>query len=195
MNLLTPRKTLLALALLGLAAGPSSPARAEVVTLADGTRIHGKLVHYFDGEVTLETAGGVRVKLPTEKIKSIRFKLPRPRKAFSTPQKTFNRWKHTLLKRKLKDHIDCYALMYQMLMTNMMGAMTRTEFEKMVKGHRQTRYVVKGTRYKGKNMAFLKVAARLPGAKGPRAGELLFVRENGEWKMVPPQYQQPQTGP
>ena len=39
--------------LLLLAGAPT--ARAEEVTLVDSTRILGKLIHYFDGEVTIET--------------------------------------------------------------------------------------------------------------------------------------------
>jgi hypothetical protein len=192
-----PRRipTLTLVGALTLAVLWSSPAQAEVVTLLDNTRIYGKLVHYFDGEVTIQTAGGARVKLPSAKIKSIRFKLPRPRPAFSTPTKTFNRWKQTLLKGKLTEHIDCYAMMYQMMMTNLIGGMTQAEFKKMVAGHKQTRYVIKGTRKKGKSLAFLKVAARLPGQTQSQAGELLFVRENGEWKLVPPQFQRPQGKP
>ncbi len=170
-------------------------ARAEVVTLLDNTRIFGKLVHYFDGEITIQTVGGARVKLPSAKIKSIRFRLPKPRKAFSTPTKTFNRWKSTLLRGKLAEHIDCYAMMYQMMMTNLIGGMSRAELKKMVEGHKRTRYVIRGTRKKGKNMAFLKVSARLPGQSAAKAGELLFVRENGEWKLVPPQFQRPQGKP
>ncbi len=183
------------LVLVGLVSGGllwPTAARAEVVTLLDNTRIYGKLVHYFDGEVTIQTARGARVKMPSAKIKSIRFKLPKARKAFSTPTKTFNRWKQSLLKGKLKEHIDCYAMMYQMMMTNLIGGMNRAEFKKMVDGHKKTRYVIKSTRKKGKNMAFLKVSARLPGQTRSQAGELLFVRENGEWKLVPPQFQRPQ---
>ena len=170
----------------------TAPARAEVVTLVDNTRIYGEVVHYFDGELTVKTAAGVRVKLPTAKIKSIRFKLPKPRAAFSTPTKTFNRWKQSLLQGKLSVHIDCYAMMYQMMMTNMIGGMSKADFQKMVSGHRKTRYTIRSTRKKGKNLAFLKVAARLPGRSDAQVGELLFVLENGEWKLVPPQFQQPQ---
>jgi len=173
----------------------SAPARAEVVTLLDNTHIYGTVLHYYDGELTLRTPGGVRVKLPVTKVRSIRFKLPKPRREFSTPTKTFQRWKQTLLKGDIAAHIECYAMMYQMMMTNMMGAMSKAEFNKMVQGHRQTHYAVRGTRRKGKNLAFLKVAARLPGASKAQLGELLFVRENGEWKLVPPQFQRPTTGP
>lgn len=168
-------------------------ARAEVVQLLDDTRIYGTVLHYYDGELTVETAGGTRVKLPTEKVKSIRFKLPKPRPEFSSPRKTFNRWKQTLLKGDLQAHIGCYAMMYQMMMTNMMGAMSKDEFQKMIAGHKRTRYEIRGVRRKGKNMAFLKVAARLPGSRRAQMGELLFVRENGEWKLVPPQFQRPPT--
>jgi hypothetical protein len=173
----------------------SRPALAEVVTLIDDTRIFGVMIHFFDGEVTMETPDGARVKLPTTKIKSIQFKLPKPRAEFSSPTSTFNRWKQSLLKGQIAEHIECYSMMYQMMMTNLMGAMSKEELDKMLKGHRQTRYEIRGTRPKGKNLAFLKVNAHLPGAEHPGAGELLFVRENGEWKLVPPQFQRPTGGP
>jgi hypothetical protein len=183
-----PVAALLGVLLLTLA---GRPAQAEEVTLVDNTRIIGKFIHYFDGELTLETTGGARVKLPASKIRSIRFELPKPRAEFATPEKTFQRWKQYLHESKLPEHIDCYALMYQMMMTTMLGSMTKDELDKMVKGHRATRYEVRGTRFQGKTMAFLKVAATLPGGKEPQVGELLFIKENGEWKLVPPQFQRP----
>lgn len=188
-----PRPCLAALVALGVLAW-AKPARAEVVTLIDNTRLFGTLVHYFDGEVTLETADGARVKLPTAKIKSIQWKLPKPRVEFGSPTATFNRWKQSLLKGEIGPHIECYSMMYQMMMTNLMGAMSKEELDKMLKGHRQTRYEIRGTQMKGKTLAFLKVSAHLPGADRPQAGELLFVRENGEWKLVPPQFQRPAGG-
>lgn len=187
------RAALLLGGLLLLAWAPE--ARAEEVMLVDGTRILGKLIHYFDGEVTLETTGGARVKLPAAKIRSIRFELPKARAEFSTPEKTFQRWKQFLHESKLPEHLDCYALMYQMMMTTLIGSMSKDELDKMVKGHRATRYEVKGTRYQGKTMAFLKVAATLPGTKDPQVGELLFIKENHEWKLVPPQFQRPPGTP
>lgn len=170
-------------------------ASAEVVTLIDNTRLFGTMLHYFDGEVTLQTPDGARVKLPQAKIKSIQFQLPKPRTEFSSPTSTFNRWKQSLLKGQMAEHIECYSMMYQMMMTNLMGAMSKEELDKMLKGHRQTRYEIRGTRMKGKDLAFLKVSAQLPGVDRPQAGELLFVRENGEWKLVPPQFQRPAGGP
>jgi len=193
---LTPAPSRAALVLGGLLLLAGAPAaRAEEITLVDSTRILGKLIHYFDGEVTIETTGGARVKLPAAKIRSIRFELPKARAEFSTPEKTFQRWKQFLHESKLPEHIDCYALMYQMMMTTMIGSMSKDELDKMVKGHRATRYEVKGTRYQGKTMAFLKVAATLPGSKDAQVGELLFILENHEWKLVPPQFQRPPGAP
>lgn len=176
-----------------LATGPS--ARAEVVTLMDRTRIYGTLLHFYDGEITIQTPDGVRVKIPTAKVRRIQFRLPKPRAAFSSPTKTFNRWKQTLLRGDIAAHIDCYAMMYQMMMTNLMGAMSQAELAKMRQGHRQTRYAILGVRHKGRRLAFLKVSARLPGVRKAQVGELLFVLENGEWKLVPPQFQRPSAGP
>lgn len=39
----------------------------EVVTLADNTQIAGKLTHYFDGVVVMETSGGQKLELPRDK--------------------------------------------------------------------------------------------------------------------------------
>ena len=63
------------------------PALAEVVTLVDNTQVSGKLTHYFDGVLVLETTNGQKLELPREKIKQITFKLPPPRAEFSTPEK------------------------------------------------------------------------------------------------------------
>ena len=71
---------------------------SEVVTLADNTQIAGKLTHYFDGIVVIETSGGQKLELPRDKIKSITFKLPPPRAEFSTPEKTFERWRGAMVK-------------------------------------------------------------------------------------------------
>jgi len=176
-----------------LTSGPA--ARAEVVTLIDRTRIYGTLLHYYDGEITIQTPDGVRVRIPSAKVRRIQFRMPKPRPAFSSPTKTFNRWKQTLLRGDIAAHIECYAMMYQMMMTNLMGAMSRAELAKMRQGHRHTRYVIQGVRHKGKRLAFLKVSARMPGMHRPQVGELLFVLENGEWKLVPPQFQRPAAGP
>src|SRR5262245_43279475 len=82
-----------AVALAGtLAAGP---ARAEVIELADKTKLNAKIVHYYDGVYTVE-ANGQTVKLPREKIRTISFQLPPARAEFSTPEKTFERWRKAL---------------------------------------------------------------------------------------------------
>src|SRR5262245_2429215 len=88
------KKTLSAalVAAVGLLAGT---ARAEVIELLDKTKMNGKVIHYYDGVYTIE-AGGQTMKLPKEKIKSISFTLPAPRAEFSTPEKTFERWRKSL---------------------------------------------------------------------------------------------------
>ena len=85
----------------------------DSVTLADNTQIAGKLTHYFDGIVVIETSGGQKLELPRDKIKSITFKLPPPRAEFSTPEKTFERWRGAMVKGEVQKAIDCYALLYQ----------------------------------------------------------------------------------
>src|SRR4051794_29604445 len=67
-----PMRPLLACALLAVAA----PARAEVIQLVDNTQVAGKILHYYDGVFQVEAAGGQKVDIPRDKIKSITFKLP-----------------------------------------------------------------------------------------------------------------------
>src|SRR5438270_11412029 len=87
-------------------------ARAEVIQLLDNTQINGTILHFYEGVFAIETAGGQKIDLPTSKIKQITFKLPPPRAEFSTPEKTFNRYKDALVKGDMQKVIDTYALMY-----------------------------------------------------------------------------------
>src|SRR5262245_36764174 len=74
---------------------PVGRAGAEVIELVDKTKMSAKIVHYYDGVYTVE-ANGQNVKLPREKIRSISFQLPPARAEFSTPEKTFERWRKAL---------------------------------------------------------------------------------------------------
>src|SRR5690242_20603576 len=102
-------------ALLAIAFRPGV-ARAEVLQLLDNTQVAGKILHYYDGVFQVETAGGTRVDVPRDKLKSITFQLPPPRPEFSTPEKTFNRWNEAMRKGDASRIVDCYALMYQGLL-------------------------------------------------------------------------------
>ena len=91
-------------------------ARARDHPALDNTQINGKIVHFYDGTFAIETSDGQKVELPTAKIKSITFKLPPARAEFSSPEKTFARYKDALVKNDIPRLIDCYALMYQGVM-------------------------------------------------------------------------------
>jgi ketosteroid isomerase-like protein len=160
----------------------AAPARAEVIELVDKTKLVGKIVHYYDGVYTIEAAGGA-VKLPREKIKTITFTLPTPRAELSTTEKTFERWRKALTAGDLDQVIDCYALMYQGMLATQVGQVA-DGLKKMQKEVEGTKFVIKGSTVKG-DTATLKVQRQ----KGDESetGEIAFVRENGEWKMLPPQ--------
>src|SRR5512136_1894891 len=98
-------------------------ARAEVFELIDKTKMNGKLVHYYDGVFTVETQGQ-NVKVPKEKVKSISFQLAPARPEFSTPEKTFERWRKALVEGNMEKVVDCYALMYQGVLAMQMGQAT-----------------------------------------------------------------------
>ena len=168
---------------LGLAPGWSArPARAEVVELLDKTKLNARIIHYYDGIYTVEVAGQTQ-KIPKEKIRSIGFQLPPPRPELSTPEKTFERWHKALTEGALDRVVDCYALMYQGLLASQMGQ-AGDAVKKMQKEVEGTRFQIKGSSTKGET-ATLKVQRQ----KGDDSdtGEVAFIRENGEWKMLPPQ--------
>jgi len=160
----------------------SAVARAEIIELLDKTKMNGKIVHYYDGVYTIET-GGNAVKIPREKIKSISFQLPAPRAEFSTVEKTFERWRKGLADGDMERVIDCYALMYQGFLASQMGQVT-DGFKKMQKELEGWKFEIKGNTTKGET-ATLKVLRK----KGEESdtGDIAFIKENGEWKMLPPQ--------
>jgi hypothetical protein len=180
---MTSRRLLRGLALAaGLLAVGIPTARAEIIELLDKTKMNGKLVHYYDGVFTVETQGQT-VKVPKEKIKNISFQLPPARAEFSTPEKTFERWRKALVEGNMEKVIDCYALMYQGVLAAQMGQATEG-LKKMQKDVEGTKFSIKNSATKGET-ATLKITRQ----KGEESdtGDVVFVRENGEWKMLPPQ--------
>ena len=158
------------------------PARAEVIELLDKTKMNVEIIHYFDGVYTVES-GGKQVKLPKDKIRSISFALPAPRPEFSSARKTFERWQKALNRGDMEQMIDCYALMYQGFLANQMSQVD-DGLKKMQKELEGWKFEIKSAEVKGDN-ATLKVLRR-KGAESD-TGEIAFVKENGEWKMLPPQ--------
>ncbi len=168
----------IAAAVLGLAAA----GHAEVFELLDKTKIAGTIEHYYDGVFVIDT-GGTKIQLPREKIRSITFKLPPPRPEFSTPEKTFNRWKAAVAEGQIPKVIDCYALMYQGMLAYQFGEADKEVFAKMKKEVTGTRFVIKETKIKG-DTAIMKIQRKR--GDDSDTGELRFVRENGECKLLPP---------
>jgi hypothetical protein len=156
-------------------------ARAEVIQLLDNTQINGKIVHFYEGVFAIETAGGQKVELPTSKIKQITFKLPPPRAEYSSPEKTFTRYKEALAKGDMQKVIDSYALMYQGMLAQQLehGGEDLKKMQKEVEG---MKFEIKGSKVTGSS-ATLKVQR----SKGDdvETSEIRLVLENGEWKMTP----------
>ncbi len=158
------------------------PARAEVIELIDRTKMNAKIVHYYDGVYSVE-AHGSTVKVPKEKIRSITFELPAPRPEFSTPEKTFERWRKALVAGSLEKVVDCYALMFQGMLAMQFGQVS-DGLKKMQKEIEGTKFTLKGSSIKGEN-ATLKVTRQK--GEDSETVDIPFVRENSEWKMLPPQ--------
>lgn len=168
--------------MMGLSGLSATTAHAEVVELLDKTKLNARIIHYYDGVYTVEAAGQTQ-KIPREKIRSIGFTLPPARPEFSTPEKTFERWHKGLVEGAMDRVIDCYALMYQGLLASQMGQ-AGDAMKKMQKEVEGTKFQIKGSSTKGET-ATLKVQRQ----KGDDSdtGDVAFIRENGEWKMLPPQ--------
>ncbi|HVZ86218.1 MAG TPA: hypothetical protein VHG72_04575 [Polyangia bacterium] len=180
----TPTRTTRMILALTLA-GPTlvATARAETVELVDKTKLNAKVIHYYDGVYTLDT-NGQTIKVPKEKIKAITFQLPPARAEFSTPEKTFERWRKALADGATERAVDCYALVDQGMMAAQMGLGQMSDgINKMRKEIEGTKFQVKGSKIKG-DTATLTVLRQ----KGDESdtGEVAFVRENGEWKLFMP---------
>lgn len=169
--------------LLGGLGAFAAPAHAEVIELLDKTKMSGKIVHFYEGVFSVETAGNGTVKVPREKIKSITFTLPAPRPELSTPEKTFERWRKALADGDIEKVIDCYALVYQGLLASQVGQASDS-VKKMQKELEGTKFAIKSSQSKG-DTATLKVQRQKDDSS--ETGEIAFQRENGEWKMLPPQ--------
>jgi len=179
------RVGVLALAAFVASLALAGAARAEVIELVDKTKMTGKIIHYYDGVYSIETSNAQTVKLPREKIRAITFQLPPARPEFATPEKTFDRWRKAMNEGSTDKIIDCYALMYQGMLATQMGlGDAQGGLKKMQKEIEGTKFQMKGSSTKG-DTATLKVLRQ----KGDESdtGDIAFVRENGEWKMLPPQ--------
>ena len=172
------RRSLMVLAL--AMAFPLS-ARAEIFQLLDDTKLHAKILHFFDGVFQVEVAGGQKMDLPRDKVKSITFPLPTPRAELGTPEKTFQRWREAMVKGDLPRVIDCYSLMYQGVLAAQLGQ-SADEFKKMQKDIEATRFDVKSAKITA-DRASLKVQR----TKGDdvMTAEIPLVLENGAGKMTP----------
>lgn len=160
----------------------AAPARAEIIELLDNTKLTGTIVHYFEGVYSIDLPDGTRLKLPKEKIKQIRFDLPAPRAEFSSPDKTFERWRKSLGAGEVEAAVDCYALMYQGMVLAEMTDAGAEGLKAMREEMSKTKFTIKSTTTKG-DTATLKVTRSY--GDDVSTAEIVFVKENGEWKMRP----------
>jgi hypothetical protein len=170
--------------LLGLLLVPGQAVADETIQLVDKTKIVGTLVHYYDGVLHVRLPNGSSLQLPASKVLQVTFKLPKPRPELSTPAKTFDRLRKAAMKNDLATYVDCHSAYYQMFLNHQIAMAKPEEFGKRLKkewGDIQLEVV--GTTTKGET-AVMKVR-RKKGSESEE-GEMRFVRENGEWKMILP---------
>jgi hypothetical protein len=156
----------------------------ETIQLIDKTKIVGALVHYFDGVLHVRLPNGTTLQLPASKVQQVLFKLPKPRQELSTPAKTFDRLRQAAQKGDLQAYVDCHSAYYQMFLNHQIAMAKPEEFAgRLKKEWGGIQLEVVGTTTKG-DTAVMKVRRK----KGTESeeGEMRFVRENGEWKMILP---------
>ncbi len=167
-----------------LAWSPGTASADEAIYLVDNTKIVGKLLHYYDGLLTVKVPNGTTMKLPLSKVRKVQFKLPKARAALSTPRKSFDRMRSAALKGDLATYIDSHSAYYQMFLNHQVAMVKPKKFVKRLKKEwGSIQLEVLGVEKKG-GTALMKVRRK----KGGEAqdGELRFVKENGEWKMILP---------
>jgi hypothetical protein len=175
----------LALALLVLVALDTRGAAAdEVIQLVDKTKIVGTLTHYFDGVLHVRLPSGTTIQLPTSKVHQIVFKLPKPRPELSTPAKAFDRLRKAALRGDIAGYVDCHSAYYQMFLNHQVAMAKPGEFAaRLKKEWSAVDLEVVGTTQKG-DTAVMKVKRKK--GSDSEEGEMRFVKENGEWKMILP---------
>ncbi|MBK6849206.1 MAG: hypothetical protein IPG96_17295 [Proteobacteria bacterium] len=174
----------MALALLAGLAGVPAAHADDAVELLDKTRLIGQLVHYYEGMLTLRLPNGTLVHLPREKVARIAFQLPKPRAELATPEKAFARLRAAGLKGDLDTYIDAHSAYYQMLLGQQVAQATPEKFRAQLKQEwSNVQLEIVGTEIKG-DSAVLKI--RRSGGSQADEGELRFLKENSEWKMILP---------
>jgi hypothetical protein len=163
---------------------PAAVGADEVIQLVDKTKIVGTLLHYYDGVLSVRLPNGTEMKLPAGKVRRVTFKLPKPRADFATPQKTFKRLRTAALKGDLPTYLDCHSTYYQMFLNHQVELATPPKFvARLKKEWGNVQLEVLNTKVKG-NTAVMKVRRKQGGDS--QEGEMRFVRENKEWKMILP---------
>jgi hypothetical protein len=154
---------------------------AETITLVDGTKLSGEVVHTFHGEYTIKTGDG-EVVLDKRKIKSISFEAAPAREIYGSPEKTLDAWRSATLSGDERAMLDAYALMYQGVVAQEMDSMDFKSKSQMIADVNNTKFTVKDKKLE-KTKATLTVEQEKDGET--RTGDIRFVLENGEWKMTP----------
>jgi len=159
----------------------SAAARAETLTLMDGSKMTGEVIHVWKGVYTVKSPQG-EVEVDKAKIKSIAFEVPVARAIYSSPEKTLDAWRAAAVGADQKAMLDAYALMYQGIVAREMDQMDFKEKSKMIADVSGTKFTVKEKKLE-KDKATLTVDQEKDGET--RTGDIHFVLENGEWKMTP----------
>ena len=154
---------------------------AETITLIDGTKMNGEIIHSFRGEYTIQS-GGQEVVIPKAKIKSITFETPKARELYGSPEKTLDAWRNAAINGDERAMIEAYALVYQGVVAQEMETMGFADKSAMLADVSKTKFVVKDKKVE-KSKATLTVEQEKDGET--RSGDIRFVLENGEWKMTP----------
>lgn len=201
------RKSLTYFVFLIAMVGTIRSAMAETIYLKDGTFFEGNVIHYYENTLHVVLASGDSLILNRSELDKISFSGAVPaadakpteksatttvaakgkndsakKSVFASPKQTFEVWKRALTKGDFEAMAGCFIESAQPLMLQKLREIPDEQRSQMVNDANKTDYKLSRPKIDG-DRATMNVTRLLN--KNSQVEELNFVRENGDWKLVP----------
>lgn len=154
-----------------------------ILTLVEGTRVKGEIVHIYDDNFEIRGENGELIEFDRMAIQSFELIPSGPRPQFSSPEKTFSYYLSLLKQGKIEETVECYRLMLQNVIAEQIVGMAFDDKAMMQKETIGTKFEYKEAKIDGER-AILSVTKIL--GKDRNTADVSFVKENEEWKLSMP---------
>jgi len=151
--------------------------------LRDGTKVKGEIIHIYGSSVEIKGRKGELIELDKNNIRFLKIISDKPRTEFSAPEKTFSYYISLLKQGKIEETVECYRLMLQTVIASQIASMAFEDRVAIQKSTAETKFKYGKAEITG-DKAVLKVT-RIAGREKDTA-EVLFIKENNEWKLSMP---------